>query len=372
MMELFQKLLNAYKEADKRVGGFLPGGGTGNVLSSAVKQINPAEIAGFYGGNILNAAAKQVHSKLAPVTTSQSVEKTFKELPKLMEATSKRMVPLGYPGVWSPGFSGEPPISSPPVEEGTKVGIQVDLSAGGLKSRLKSNFGESPMFINRNPSLGIDYPTVSVGPKAPGWIIAHELGHGVDAAKRPYAYSFPKDVDFENDASLKRYDARENMRRSSPGAIVTGFGSMKDDRNKSLLQAGFEGALAGLGSEQRTLTKEVMADRYGMPIAKEAGVPWNTRQNMLAKSTYALGSATPGFVQGVVGELLGRGVDAVGDLTGTAMRAARGNKLSPVEQSLTKYGYDPFQYQMSLRDGQAVIKKQNPAQQALYNFINSK
>lgn len=252
------------------------------------------------------------------------------------------------------------------------MGIQVDLSAGGLKSRLKSNLGESPMFINRNPSLGIDYPTVSVGPKAPGWIIAHELGHGVDAAKRPYAYSFPKDVDFENNASLKRYDARENMRRSSPGAIVTGFGSMKDDRNKSLLQAGFEGALAGLGSEQRTLTKEVMADRYGMSIAKEAGVPWNTRQNILAKSTYGLGSATPGFVQGVIGEVLGRGSQTVADLAGTAMRAVRGDTLNPVEQSLAKYGYDPSQYQMSLRGENAVIKKQNPVQQALYNFINKK
>ena len=371
-MELFQKLLNAYKEVDKRVGGFLPGGGTGNVLSGAAKLVNPVELAGFYGGNILNAAAKKVHSKLEPTIRSQSAATTFQQLPKLMEAASKRMAPLGYPSVWSPHVFGGPPEPSPFAEEGAKVGTKIDLFdnpydvAGGIRSR----FGEGPAFLNRTPQLGVDAPTVLVNENTPGWIIAHELGHAVDAAKRPQDYSLPYDL--ENEKSVNKFVARETLRKSSPGAIVTGFGSMKDNGDKSLLQAGFEGALAGLGSEQKMLRKEVMADRFGIPIAKEAGVPWNTRQNMLAKSTYALGSATPGFVQGVVGELLGRGVDAVGDLAGTAMRAARGNKLSPVEQSLTKYGYDPSQYQMSLRDGQAVIKKQNPVQQALYNFINKK
>ena len=367
-MELFQKLLNAYKEADKRVGGFLPGGGTGNILSNAVKQINPAEIAGFYGGNILNAAAKQVASRIVPATTSQSIETTFQQLPKLMEATSKRMEPLGYPGVWSPHIPGGTSVQNSFAEKRAKVGTKVDLSEGGLKLL----YGNGPMFLNKNPLMGIDHPTVSVSPKTPGWIIAHELGHAVDAAKRPYDYSLPKDFDLENPAKMQKFAARENLRTASPGAMVAGFGSIKDDGAKSLLQAGFEGALAGLGSNQQMLRKEIMADRFGMPIAKEAGVPWNTGQNILAKSTYGLGAATPGFVQGVIGELLGRGVNAIGDLAGTAMRAARGDKLSPVEQSLTKYGYDPSQYQMSPRDGQAVIKKQNPAQQTLYSFINNK
>lgn len=369
MMELFQKLLNAYREADKRVGGFLPGGGTGNVLSGAAKLVNPVELAGLYGGNILNAAAKQIHSKIVPALTSQSTETTFQQLPKLMEATSKRMEPLGYPGVWSPHIPGGPSVQNPFVEEGAKVGTKIDLSAGGLKLL----YGEGPMFLNKNSLLGIDHPTVSVSPKTPGWIIAHELGHAVDAAKRPYDYSPPKDFDLANPAKMQKFAVRENLRTASPGAMVAGFGSIKDDSAKSLLQAGFEGALAGLGSNQQMLRKEIMADRFGMPIAKEAGVPWNTGQNILAKSTYGLGAATPGFAQGVIGELLGRGVNAIGDLAGTAMRAVRGDTLNPVEQSLTKYGYDPSQYQMSLKDsGEAVLKKQNSAQQALYNFINSK
>jgi len=367
-MELFQKLLNAYKEADKRVGGFLPGGGTGNILSNAVKQINPAEIAGLYGGNVLNAVGKQVASRIVPATTSQSIETTFQQLPKLMEATSKRMEPLGYPGVWSPHIPGGPSMQNSFVEEGAKVGTKIDLSAGGLKLL----FGEGPMFLNKNSLFGIDHPTVSVSTKTPGWIIAHELGHAVDAAKRPYDYSPPKDFDLENPAKMKKFAARENLRAASPGAMVAGFGSIKDDSAKSLLQAGFEGALAGLGSNQQMLRKEIMADRFGMPIAKEAGVPWNTRQNILAKSTYGLGSATPGFVQGVIGEVLGRGSQTVADLAGTAMRAVRGDKLNPVEQSLAKYGYDPSQYQMSLRGENTMIEKQNPAQQALYNFINKK
>lgn len=371
MMELFQKLLNAYKEADKRVGGFLPGGGTGNVLSGAVKLVNPAELAGFYGGNILNAAGKQIHSKIVPSLTSQSAATTFQQLPKLMEAASKRMTPLGYPSVWSPHVFGGP-VPSSFVEEGAKVGTKIDLFdnpydvAGGIRSR----FGEGPAFLNRTPQLGVDEPTVLVNKNTPGWIIAHELGHAVDAAKRPQDYSLQYDI--ENEKSINKFAARETLRKSSPGAIVTGFGSMKDNGDKSLLQAGFEGALAGLGSEQKMLRKEVMADRFGIPIAKEAGVPWNTRQNILAKSTYGLGSATPGFVQGVLSELLGRGSQTVADLAGTAMRAVRGDTLNPVEQSLAKYGYDPSQYQMSLRGENTVIKKQNPAQQALYNFINKK
>jgi hypothetical protein len=63
----------------------------------------------------------------------------------------------------------------------------------------------------------------------------------------------------------------------------------------SLFSAGIEGAYGGLGASQQVLRKEIMADRFGMPIAKEAGVPWNTRQNILAKSTYALGATAPGF-----------------------------------------------------------------------------
>ena len=367
MMELFQKLLNAYKEADKRVGGFLPGGGTGNVLSGAAKLVNPVELAGFYGGNILNAAAKQIHSKIVPSLTSQSAATTFQQLPKLMEAASKRMAPLGYPGVWSPHIPEGPPVPNPFMfKEGDKIGTKVDLSEGGLKLL----FGEGPAFLNRTPQLGVDEPTVLVNKNTPGWIIAHELGHAVDAVKRPQDYSLPYDL--ENEKSVNKFVGREALRKSSPGVIVTGFGSMKDNGDKSLLQAGFEGALAGLGSEQKTLRKEVMADRFGIPIAKEAGVPWNTRQNILAKSTYGLGSATPGFVQGVVSELLGRGSQTVADLAGTAMRAVRGDTLNPVEQSLAKYGYDPSQYQMSLSGENIAIKKQNPAQQALYNFINKK
>jgi len=368
----FETLLNAvgrnYQQADKALGGFLPGGGTGNVLSNAVKQIKPAEIAGIYGGNILNAVAKQVQSRIVPITTSQSVETTFQQLPKLMEAASKRMAPLGYPGVWSPHIIGTT-IPNPFVAEGTKVGTKVDLS----ENRPGLLFGGGPMFINKNSLMGVDYPTVSVSPNTPSWIIAHELGHAVHAAKDPSAFAFPKDFDSTDPVKMQKFTANENMRQSSPGVMVAGFGSMKNNEDKSLFQAGLEGALAGFGSEHRTLNKEIMADRFGIPIAKEAGVPWNTRQNILAKSTYALGAATPGFVQGVVSELLGRGVNTVGDLAGTAMRAVRGDTLNPVEQSLEKYGYNPSQYQMSPGDNEeATIKKQNQAQQALYNFINNK
>jgi hypothetical protein len=353
-VELFQRLLNVYKEADKRAGGFLPGGGTGNILSNAAKQINPAEVAGLYGPNVLNLAAKKIASKIVPVMTSASEATTLNQLPGLMNTASKRMTALGYPGTWSPSIP-EGKINT--TAEG-RLPTKVDLNSGW------TDLMGGPAFLNKNVEFGIEEPVVAVTSKTPGWVIAHELGHAVDAIKRPYDYALPRGVDFE------QLGKREALRAASPGAIVTGIGSMKNDDDRTLLNAGIEGALSGIGASQQVLRKEVMADRFGMPIAKEAGVPWNTRQNILAKSTYALGATTPGFAQGVVGELLNRGVNTIGDLAGTAMSAMRGNQLNPTEQALTKYGYDPSQYQMSTKTNDVTIKKQNPAQQALYKFIN--
>ena len=361
-MELFQRLLNVYKEADKRAGGFLPGGGTGNILSNAAKQINPAEVAGFYGTNVLRAVQKKVGSSVRPIGTSGSVDTTLKQLPALMDAASKRMAPLGYPGVWSPFVSGKE------VGEvrGGKAGTKIDLAGGGMMELMGG-----PYFINPNPLLDVDVPTVNVTSRTPGWVIAHELGHAVDAVKRPYDYSLPKQFNPDDPLkSLEPFGKRELIRASSPGAVVTGFASLKNNDDRSLLNAGIEGAMGGLGASQQILRKEIMADRFGMPIAREAGVPWNTRQNALAKGSYVLGATIPGFAQGVVGELLNRGVNTIGDLAGTAMSAMRGNQLNPTEQALTKYGYDPSQYQMSTKTDGVTIKKQNAAQQALYNFIN--
>lgn len=362
-MELFQKLFNkvnqGYKEADKRLGGFLPGGGTGNVLSNVVKQVNPAEVAAFYGANALNAVNKKTLKALQSKLDSAPEALTMQQLPGLMDAASKRMTAAGAPGVWSPFVSGREVGEMKNNRPGTKI----DLNPGGFSML----FG-GPAFANINPMFGINEPTVYATTQTPGWVIAHELGHAVDAVKRPYDYSPPKSFNFEDEASMRRFAGREMTRAASPGGLVTGGASLKNE-DRSLLSAGIEGAIGGLGASQQMLRKEVMADRFGMPIAKEAGVPWSTRQNILAKSTYALGAATPGFAQGVLSELLGRGANAVSGLAGTAMRAFKGPELSATEQALTKYGYDPSRYQMSMKGNQVNVKGRNKAEQALYNYI---
>lgn len=364
-MELFQKLLNkvqqGYQEADKRLGGFLPGGGTGNPLSNVARQVNPAEVAAFYGANTLNAVNKKVTKALQNSIVSAPEKLTMQQLPALMDAASKRMTAAGFPGVWSPFVSGR---ETGEVRNG-RMGTKVDLSQGGFGQLIGG-----PAFANVNPLFGIDEPTVYATTKTPGWVIAHELGHAVDAVKRPYDYNPPKSFDFEDEASMRRFAGREMTRAASPGGLVTGGASLKNE-DRSLLSAGIEGAIGGLGASQQILRKEIMADRFGMPIAKEAGVPWSNRQNALAKGTYVLGATTPGFAQGVFSELLGRGANAVSGLAGAAMRAFKGPELSTTEQALTKYGYDPSKYQMSMEGNQVNVKGRNKAEQALYNYITN-
>jgi hypothetical protein len=357
-MELFQRFFNAYKQADKNLGGFLPGGGTGNVLSAAARSINPADLAGIYAPKLLNTTQRKIGEAVKPMIESASEAVTMKQIPALMDAASKRMAEAGFPGTWSPFVPGK---EVGEVRQG-KPGTKIDLSGGGFHAL------SGPVFVNTSPLFGVDEPTVFVTSKTPGWMVAHELGHAVDAVKRPYDYALPKGFDLQNPKAMQQIGDREMLRASSPGAMVTGFASLTND-DRSLLGAGIEGALSGLGASQQILRKEIMADRFGMPIAKEAGVPWDTKQNILAKGSYAFGATAPGFVQGVASELLNRGVNTLTGLTGTAIRAFQGNKLNKTEKALAQYGYDPSQYSLSTQGNEIKLSGRNAAEKTLYNYI---
>lgn len=358
-MELFQKLLNVYKKADKNLGGFLPGGGTGNLLSNALKAVNPSDLVGLSAPNILNNTQRKIGKTFKPMVESANEAVTLKQIPALMDAASRRMAEAGFPGTWSPFVPGK---EVGEVKQG-RPGTKIDLSGGGFGA-----LSGGPMFMNSNPLFGIDEPTVFVTSKTPGWAIAHELGHAVDAIKRPYDYALPKGFDIENQKVMQQIGNREMIRASSPGAMVTGLGSLKND-DRSLLGAGIEGALSGIGASQQVLRKEIMADRFGIPIAKEAGVPWNTKQNILAKGTYALGATAPGFTQGVISELLNRGVNTLTGLTETAARAFQGDKLNNTEKALAQYGYSPSQYGLSRQGDEIKLKSRNAAEKTLYDYI---
>ena len=201
-MELFQRFFNAYKQADKKLGGFLPGGGTGNALSNVARSVNPADLAGMYAPNLLNAAQRKIGEVFKPMVESANETITMKQLPALMDAASKRMTEAGFPGTWSPFVQGK---EVGEVKQG-RAGTKVDLSGGGFGA-----LAGGPVFMNANPLFGIDEPTVFVTSKTPGWAIAHELGHAVDAIKRPYDYALPKGFDLENQKVMQQKIGRAHV-----------------------------------------------------------------------------------------------------------------------------------------------------------------
>jgi hypothetical protein len=363
MMDIFQNLLNKvrgkYKEADQALGGFLPGGGVGNPLSNAIKSINPQDVAAFPTARGLVGSAKTLTKKASEMVKSSPAATTLNQLPGLMDAASNKMRSLGYPGARSSFVPGK----EVGVVRGNKQGVFVDIDNPIME------LTGGPFYSSVNPALSIEEPTVKISSKNPGWVVAHELGHAVDAIKRPSAYKVPFDVDNINE--VQKFVKKELLRGSSPGALVAGFGAIKND-DRSLLGAGIEGALAGLGASQQTLRREIMADRFGIPIAREAGVPWNTKQNMLAKGTYLAGAVVPGFGQGIASELISRGAGLIeaGIVDPLTRLALQKNKNTKLENQLEKYGYSPDKYKLTGSvDRQININPRSPMQSAVYNLF---
>ena len=354
---LLNKARNAYGQADRALGGWLPGGGTGNVLSKTLSAINPQDALGYAVTTTARPVQKSIAKSLSEYIESGNWGTTIKKVPALMSEATLEMRRLGQPGIWSTDFP-----STSPSSLGTgnlPKGVQVDMQKGG-------------MYPMMGPHFAFDDKAIRVGPKTPPWIVAHELGHAIDFYKNPKEFNYLNAL--KKPGGLDKLLKERALQQLSPGSLVVGVNALKDDdddESTSLLNAGIEGAIAGLGANQSLLRMEARADRYGIPLAQRAGVPWNHYKNVIAKGSYLANATYPGFAQGVIGELLSRGVNTIGDFAETAMRAARGDQLSPIEQQLTKYGYDPSQYQLSGGAGAPItIKKQNAAQQALYNFIN--
>lgn len=355
-MELFQKFLNrinqGYKEADKRLGGFLPGGGTGNALSKTLSAINPQDALGYAVTTTARPVQKAIAKSLGEHIESGKWGTTIKKVPALMSEATLEMRRLGQPGIWSTDFP-----SANPSSLGTgnlPEGVQVDMQKGG-------------MYPMMGPHFAFNEKAIRVGPQTPPWVVAHELGHAIDFYKNPKAFNYLNAM--ETPEGLSKLAKQIAVQQLSPGALVVGVGSLKNNESTSLLNAGIEGALGGLGANQSQLRMEARADRYGMPLAQRAGVPWNHPKNVIAKGSYLANATYPGFAQGVVGELLSRGADQFSGLLGTAMKAIKGSELTPMEQSLSKYGYDPKQHSLSMKGNEIELKKRNQAQQALYDYI---
>jgi len=354
---LFQKFLNkvqqGYKEADKRVGGYLPGGGTGNPFSN-----NSQDLLGYAVTTTARPVQKAMGKSLGKYIQSGNWETTLKTVPSLMAEATVQMRRLGQPGIWSNDVPSTPQKSKSSLRQPL-----IDYSGVQLQAKQNS-------IVDVGPHFDFENNTVRVGPRTPPWITAHELGHAIDFHKNPDSYSYLKKM--QTPEGFDKLSKNFAVQQLSPGALVVGFGSLKDGEPTSLFEAGVQGALGGLGASQHTLRLEAQADRYGMPLAKKAGTPWDHPKNILAKGSYVAAGAYPGFAQGVVGELASRGADAFGGLLGTAVRAFKGKQLSPMEQSLSKYGYDPKQHALSMKGFDEIqLKSRNQAEQALYDYITN-
>lgn len=364
MPDLFQNFLNqvggAYRQADKKLGGWLPGGGAGNPLSNVVKPSLFADVVGYglTGGYPAPTLPQQIENtlvkKLIPTLQSQSVPQTIRELPRLLQAANKTTAAMNKPGFYAPEYPGFSRMGP--------RGISIDLS----ETNPTYMFG-GPHFMPGQPNipfLDTAENSIRVGMRTPTWITAHEMGHAIDFLNRPQAFA----PTFKNPGQYERYMENVKLAGSSPGALVFAGGAMKDD-DRSLLGAGIQGALSGLGANRNTLVSEYMADKYGKPLAKSINAAWDPRANALAKGTYINTAVGQGFVQGVVGELLNRGVNLVTDTTGAVMDASRGGGLSQEEQGLLKYGYNP-KTQTLVRGGtETTVKPRSPWGQAVYEYM---
>lgn len=354
-MNPFQQLLNTvrsgYRKADAAAGGWLPGGGVPNPLSKTLSTFNPQDIAAYGVSSATTPIQQRLSKFLQQHVESSSWGKNLREVPSLMEAANQEMQKIGRPGTWSTDFKTMRPSN---LGQGNlPSGVQVDASKGGMYSFM------GPHFTFQEGQGGI----VRLSPNTPSWIAAHELGHAIDF------YKNPKSFEYTNPSNAIRHAKNVAMQQASPGAFVLGLGGMRDEKDRSLLQAGIEGAFTGLGANQQILKHEIQADRYGIPLARTAGVRWNTPANIAAKGTYVASSMFPGFSQGIIAEFLNRGVDTAAGLSSAAMRAAKGTSLSPTEKALEQYGYNPADYGMTMNGNEIRLNKRTEAEKSLYNYI---
>jgi hypothetical protein len=255
------------------------------------------------------------------------------------------------------------PISSPPFS------AMIDFETAGTGT-------VGPHFEPQGSSRAKG--TVRVNPDTPAWVWAHEFGHAADHVKRPGA--FLEEEQFRRMSSEQK-GALNNSARLRTGGGSAGAATLWSrpaSGDRSVLEAGAEGALFGLAANWDTLSKEVIADIHGRKIAKDAGVSWNNRQNLAAKGSYALGTAGPGFVAGVAEEVASRGIDQAVRVLKDGVIDPIGRRLrggdNSVEQGLRKYGYDPKLYaldgsQGSPFSGEVEVRQRNPLVKGLAEYL---
>lgn len=320
-----------WAQADRALGGWLPGGGTASPVTQAVGPVvrriqGSRELQDLVGG-FTPMALSNLHTAIGQTLVNRmfgseapgaklsgeeaKVLKTFNRLnPRAMVA------PPGTPGVVTPLLSGY------------------------------------PSFHPNMHGPGADVVKIRSG--APSWILAHELGHLEDIrlrnpgspAVQTQLARFMEDQQLQARPAAMR-GSNAALRVQSPYILNAAAGS---DRDRSLLQAAGEGILANFAYEYPSLRSEVMADVYGSRLAKRAGTPWSWPESLAAKGTHVTATAARGAGQGLIGEAVNRSAEFLSKLGGgvidAGVRRWRGGKDTPQQASLRQWGYDPAGWEM--------------------------
>lgn len=309
-------------------------GGVRRFAGDALATLSRAggDFAGWATSSLMQGVARPLHQAAQQRISSGSWGRNVRELPRVIDAANKQLQRYGLPTVQSPTF--------PHQSGGQRSGGQLIIDA------------------NVAPSYAAYSNTAAIQPRTPAWVASHELGHMVDLQRRQPGVSVPN-----GQGAALNSSAHLPLLMRQPG------------QDRSLLQAGVEGALMNLGAGSEILIREHMADRYGKQIARDAGVPWDRRGNALAKGTYWHSIGAGGFAQGLAGEMAGRISDGLGQVAidaviDPAAHAARGGP-SKAEKALEKYGFNRQDYVLrgGYRDRQMRVTPRSAPGRAVVNTL---
>jgi hypothetical protein len=377
------RLNSAWSQADRALGGWLPGGGVANPLSGTVRAAtdwkraatlqdvkqqavssgSAGDALGFLGVPVLGAAAQGIQKLIKPLAsrgTTPSLNTYVNRASAQQRVVQSADQYLGRMG------SGVLPYAMATGTSKVPVSAMIDIGEASSTGPIGPHY--------RPENLGTKGTVNVFSNSTPGWVIAHEFGHAADHVKRPKAWMDFNQMSKFSEAQERRFINNARGRMLSPGAIVSSAAfAGGGDRKRSVLEAGVEGGFLGIAANWDLLSKEVLADVHGRRIARNAGVPWNERQNFAAKSSYVLGTGGTGFIQGIAGEVAARAGDfAVKNFNDAvmdpAMRVLRGGP-SRTEKSLEQYGYNPNEHVLEGGPGQSMrIRPRTHAGRFVNNF----
>jgi hypothetical protein len=396
-MDLLKGLGILYRNADRNLGGILPGGGTPNAASGFARkaidtvkeqyQRNKDVIPLFLGSVGVNTLSKSV-MKNATDQINRKLYNAAKQdqlVPYLEEVQNERQRILN--------------VVNPELQRAGAKGLSIEGKAQyNINQQLTNpnpsvDYTDSLDFIGKGEHFKASAPTpfadtsgkrnVAVKMSTPGWVAAHEFGHAIDSLKNPGIFfddrGIEADPDWKGPFLDREWGWRERRSKFAPdrSSAMGLLMAAKGGEDKNFLQAGIEGAAANLLESWPTLRKEAMADVYGRRIAKKAGVPWDERGNFFAKGTYALPQVSKGLADGLISEALNRVGNTAVDYFSTGLNAlvdrARGQRGPKGLQGLEQYGYDPALYGGNYvpgSPGQIKLRKRTTPEQMLYKFIN--